>query len=262
MLADYLFTAEESATDNLLRECVSREKVHFAGSIVADTLLNHRTAAADSRILTDLQLTNESSIRPFALLALQHLSEDHGIGRLSQLQIALSEMARHMPVVFPANPGVSTLIQQADLGECFVDHFLDGPEPCDEPARIRLIPSLGYFDFVRLAAAAKVVLTDSWIVEEESRLLGVPCVFIGEPLRTEATLNGANMGLRVEPAPIVAAFLKAIRGESANSELPPGCDGHAARRIVNVLWDEFSSGAIDGCRRPGDRERLLSSAGV
>jgi UDP-N-acetylglucosamine 2-epimerase (non-hydrolysing) len=259
MLSDYLFTTKEQATENLLQEGVSREKIHFVGSIVAATLLNHRAAVADSTILTDLQLVSGTSIRPFALLALRHLPQERGIGRLSQLQMALSEIARHMPIVFPANPSVCKLIQQADLGDYFIDHFLDAPEPRDERVRIRLIPSLGYFDSVRLAAAAKVVLTDSLVVEEESRLLGVPCIVIGEPLRFPSGTRGANEPVGIEPGAVIAAFLKATRIESARRELPPGCDGHAARRIVNLLWDEFRGRANKGF--PANTSTLMSFTG-
>jgi UDP-N-acetylglucosamine 2-epimerase (non-hydrolysing) len=254
MLADYLFTMEEQATENLLQEGVPREKIHFVGSIVADALLNHRSAVADSTIITDLQLINGTSVRPFALLALQHFSEGRGIGLLSQLQMALSEIARHMLVVFPANPAVCKLIQQADLGDHFIDHFLDGPELWDDRVRIRLIPSLGYFDFVRLAAAAKVVLTDSLTVEEESRLLGVPCILIGEPFRLATGESRASETVAIEPRAMISAFLKATRVESLRQESPPGCDGHAARRIVNLLWDEFRARA-EQCRAPAMQDR-------
>jgi UDP-N-acetylglucosamine 2-epimerase (non-hydrolysing) len=248
MLSDYLFTTEESSTGNLLQEGVSREKIHFVGSIVVDTLLSHRERIEDSSILGDLQLFNGSSVRPFALLAMQHLPDHHGIGRLSELQLAFSEMARHMPVVFPASPAVSKLIHEADLGDHFIDHFLDGPEPWDERVRIRLVPPLGYLDFVRLAGAAKVVLTDSHSVQEESRVLGVPCIVLsGHASRPICTESGPNVLVDSNPDRILEEFAKATRGASSRPELPRGWDGHAARRIVNVLWNDFASSAPRKC---------------
>jgi UDP-N-acetylglucosamine 2-epimerase (non-hydrolysing) len=262
MLADYLFTTEEQADDNLLREGVPREKIHFVGSIVADTLLNHQTAVANSTIIADLQLLDGGSVRPFALLALQHLSAERGIGQLSQLQIALAEIARHMPVVFPVKPSVCKLIQRADLGDHFIDHFLEGPEPWDERVRIRLISSLGYFDFVRLMAGARVVLTDSLTVEEESRLLGVPCVPVGERFRGALGPSGADGMVGIAPGAMIAAFLQATRIEFPRPDLPLGCDGHAARRIVNLLWDEFRAKASEECSSVGNTPPPVSFAGA
>jgi len=263
MLSDYLFTNEESASGNLLQEGVSREKIHFVGSIVVDTLLSHRTRVEDSSILSDLQLFKGSSVRPFALLALQHLSDHRGMRRLSQLQLAFSEIARHMPVVFPASPAVSKLIHEADLGDHFIDHFVDGPEPWDERVRIRLAPPLGYFDFVRLAAAAKVVLTDSHSVQEESRVLGVPCIVLSShssrPVSMEA---GAGILVGANPESILDAFAKATQGQSWHPELPRGWDGHAARRIVNVLCNDFASGGRRMCAQKANSTPAMSFTGM
>jgi UDP-N-acetylglucosamine 2-epimerase (non-hydrolysing) len=244
MLADYLFTSEESATENLLREGVAGEKIHFVGSIVVETLLRHRARLADSSILTDLQLTDGSSIKPFALLALEELSREDGIGRLSQFQMAFGEIARRMPVIFPATGAVTKLIHQAGLGDQFVDHCLDAAAPGDERVRIRLAPPLGYFDFARLAGAAKIVLTDTPSIEEESRVLGVPCIILpgdgSKPMTAEA---GANRLNGVDPERVCQAFAKAAEGALVHRELPRGWDGQATRRIINILSDAFASGA-------------------
>jgi UDP-N-acetylglucosamine 2-epimerase (non-hydrolysing) len=243
MLSDYLFTADESAAGILLREGVSGEKIHFVGSLVVDTLLGHRERIADSSILADLQLIDGPMIRPFALLAFQHLSRDHGLSRLSQLQLAFSEIARRMRVVFPASATVSKLIHEADLGDHFIDHFLDGPEPWDARMRIRLIPPLGYFDFVRLIGAAKVVLTDSRSVLEESRVLGVPCITLaGDASERFSPEAAASPLVGADPERIMDAFARATQGAFSRPVLPSGRDGHAARRIVNVLLNDFVSG--------------------
>jgi UDP-N-acetylglucosamine 2-epimerase (non-hydrolysing) len=262
MLSDYLFVAEESAAGNLLQEGIAREKVHFVGSIVVDTLLSHRARLEDSSILDDLQLLNGSSIRPFALLALQHLSDPNGTDRLSGLQLAFSEIARQMPVVFPASPAVAKLIHEADLGDYFIDHFLDGPEPWDERVRIRIIPPLGYLDFVRLAGAAKVVLTDSHSVQAESRVLGVPCIALsGEACRPICAENGATVPLASNPKSVLEAFAKATEGAPSRPALPRGWDGHAARRIVNILWNDFESRGPRKCALKAKSAPSMSLAG-
>jgi UDP-N-acetylglucosamine 2-epimerase (non-hydrolysing) len=250
LLSDYLFTTEERANRNLLQEGVSQDKIHFVGSIAIDTLLRHRARVADSSILSDLQLSNGSSIRPFALLSLQHLSDTAGKGKLSQLQRAFSQIAQHMPVVFPASPAVTKSIHEADLGDYFIDHFLDGPEPWDARVRIRLIPPLGYFDFVRLMTAAKVVLADSRGVREESGVLGVPCITLSDHNSRPVTLEGgANVVAEIDPERIVEEFAKAMQGTFSRPALPWGWDGRAAERIVDILWKDLASG------QPGKRPR-------
>jgi UDP-N-acetylglucosamine 2-epimerase (non-hydrolysing) len=243
-LSDYIFTTDESAKRNLLQEGVSPAKIHFVGSIVIDTLLRHRARVADSAILNDLQLSNGSSVRPFALLSLQHLSDAESKGKLSQLQVAFSKIAQHMPVVFPASPAALKRIHEADLGDYFIDHFLDGPEPWDARVRIRLIPTLGYFDFVRLMSAAKVVVTDSRSIGEETGVLGVPCITLSDyTVKPVTPEGGANALGETNPERIVDAFVKATQGTFSPPGLPWGWDGRAAERIVDILWNDFASGA-------------------
>jgi UDP-N-acetylglucosamine 2-epimerase (non-hydrolysing) len=262
MLSDYLFTSDESAAGILAGEGMSGEKIHFVGSIAVDTLLRHRERVADSSILSDLQLVDGSMIRPFALLALQQLSDDSGPSRLSQLQSVFSAIARRMPVVFPANAAILKFIHEADLGDYFIDHCLDGPEASDERARIRLVPPLGYFDFVRLAGSAKVVLTDSRSVQEESRVLGVPCIalsgYLSGRVSTEAE---AQPPVGVDPKRILDAFDQATRG-GARLELPSGWDGQAARRLVDVLVNDCASRGSRQWRLEETSRSSLSFAGM
>jgi UDP-N-acetylglucosamine 2-epimerase (non-hydrolysing) len=249
LLSDYLFTTEDSANRNLLQEGVSRDKIHFVGSVAIDTLLRHRARVADSSILSDLQLSNGSSTRPFALLSLQHLSDTAGKGKLLQLQRAFSQIAQHMPVIFPASPAVMKSIHEADLGDYFIDHFLDGPEPWDARVRIRLIPSLGYFDFVRLMTAAKVVLADSRGVREESGVLGVPCITLSDHNSRPVTLEGgAIVVAEIDPERIVDEFVSAIQKTFSRPVPPWGWDGRAAERIVDILWNDLASG--QPCKHP------------
>jgi UDP-N-acetylglucosamine 2-epimerase (non-hydrolysing) len=259
LLSDYLFTTEERANRNLRQEGVSQDKIHFVGSLAIDTLLRHRARVADSSILSDLQLIDGLSVRPFALLSLQHLADSAGKGKLSRLQRAFSQIAQHMPVVFPASPAVMKNIHEADLGDYFIDHFLDGPEPWDARVRIRLIPSLGYFDFVRLITAAKVVLADSRGVREESGVLGVPCITLSGHNSTPATLEGeADVVAEIDPERIVNDFTSAIQGMFSRPALPRGWDGRAAERIVDILWKDLASGQPGKHPREAKAKPLVS----
>ena len=146
-VSDYLFTTEDSANENLLREGVPAEKIFFVGNVMIDTLLRHRAKAAESTILQDLQLSEPQATKPYAILTLHrptNVDDERVFSRMLQAFLAISQ---RMPVIFPAHPRTLKRIQEADLGDYFVDHFVQGPEPWDARVRIRLIPPLGYLDF-------------------------------------------------------------------------------------------------------------------
>ncbi|MDH3445386.1 MAG: UDP-N-acetyl glucosamine 2-epimerase [Deltaproteobacteria bacterium] len=244
LLSDYLFTTEERFNRNLLQESVSPDHIHFVGSVLIDTLFRHRALLDRSSILNDLQLINGSCIKPFALLSLQHLCAAGDKNKLPELQRAFSEIARRMPVIFPASPSVSKRIQEENMAEYFIDHFLDGPEPWDARVRIRLIPQLGYLDFVRLMAAAKVVFTDSSGVQEETRALDVPCItLVNNASRPVTIADGVNnMVAGTDSERILEAFFKSTQEQSVRPELPKMWDGRASERIIDTLWNDFIIG--------------------
>jgi len=162
-------------------------------------------------------------------------------------------------VVFTASPAVMRSIHEADLADYFIDHFLDGPEPWDARVRIRLIPPLGYLDFVRLMTAAKVVLADSRDVREESAVLGVPCITLSDHNSRPVTLKGgAKVVAEIDPERIVDEFAKAIQVTFLRPALPRGWDGRAAERIVDILWKDLASGQPGKHPREAKAKPLVS----
>lgn len=235
-ISDYLFTTEESANRNLLREGVPAEKIHFVGNVMIDTLLRYRAKAAESTILNDLQLFEDGGVRPYAILTLHRPANVDDVGTFSRMLESFLEVSRHMPIIFPVHPRTLKQIQEADLGDFFVDHFLDGPEPWDSRVRIRLVPPLGYLDFLRLMSQAKVVLTDSGGVQEETTILGVPCMTLRENTERPITLDhGTNVLVGADPQKIVSEFSHILKGQSRGVSPPPYWDGQAAKRIVRIL---------------------------
>jgi UDP-N-acetylglucosamine 2-epimerase (non-hydrolysing) len=161
-VSDYLFTTEESANQNLLREGTPREHIFFVGNVMIDTLLRHRSKAKESTILQDLRLTDDHEVKPYAILTLHCRPNNvNDKGAFSHMLNAFFDISQHMPLIFPVHPETLKRIQDEDLGDYFVDHFVQGPEPWDSRVRIRLVPPLGYLDFLRLMSEAKVVLMDS-----------------------------------------------------------------------------------------------------
>src|SRR6185437_16249487 len=175
-LADYLFTTEESANQNLKREGVPEDKIHFVGNVMIDTLLRYRAKAKESTILSDLQLFDKDHAKPYAILTLHRPANVDDRETLIKMLDAFLQISRDMPLVFPVHPRTLKQIQEADLGDYFVDHFIARPAPWASRVRLRLLPPLGYLDFLELMSLAQVVLTESGGIQEETTILGVPCI--------------------------------------------------------------------------------------
>ena len=239
-ISDYLFTTEESANQNLLREGIPENRIFFVGNVMIDTLLHHRSKAQESTILQDLQLADGREVKPYAILTLHRPANVDDKRIFCQLLDAFLDISKHMPVIFPAHPRTLKQIQDQDLGDYFVDHFVQGPEPWDSRVRIRLVPPLGYFDFLHLMSEAKVVLTDSGGVQEETTILGVPCITLRECTERPVTLeHGTNVLAGSNPAKIITEFNRLCLAEQKSNRSPHYWDGNAAKRIIKVLINDF-----------------------
>jgi UDP-N-acetylglucosamine 2-epimerase (non-hydrolysing) len=242
-ISDYLFTTEESANQNLLREGIAAERMFFVGNVMIDTLLRHRSKAQESTILQDLQLADGREAKPYAVLTLHRPANVDDKTVFSRMLDAFLEISKRMPVIFPAHPRTLKRIQDDDLGDYFVDHFVQGPEPWDSRVRIRLVPPLGYLDFLNLMSEAKVVLTDSGGIQEETTILGVPCITLRDRTERPVTLEqGTNVLVGSSPEKIVDEFRQLFRNGRQSGRCPRYWDGHAAKRIVKVLIDDFRPG--------------------
>ena len=235
-ISDYLFTTEESANENLKREGIPESKIHFVGNVMIDTLLRHRSKASESTILNDLQLYEDGQVRPYAILTLHRPTNVDDTTTFSRIIQSFLDVSRRMPIIFPAHPRTFKQIQEADLGDYFVDHFMAGPEPWDARVRIRLVPPLGYLDFLHLMSNAKVVLTDSGGIQEETTILGIPCITLRKNTERPVTLtHGTNMLAGADPETIIQTVSRVLQGMEQPASPPPFWDGNAAKRIVQVL---------------------------
>ena len=238
-LSDVLFTTEESANENLKREGVQAEKIHFVGNVMIDTLLRYRSKAKESTILKDLQLFDKDHAKPYAILTLHRPANVDDRETLIKMLDAFLQISRDMPLVFPVHPRTLKQIQEADLGDYFVDHFIDRPEPWDSRVRIRLLPPLGYLDFLELMSLAQVVLTDSGGIQEETTILGVPCITLRDNTERPVTLtHGTNVLVGSDCKKIIEEFTRVVRGQREIPSAPQLWDGYAARRIIRILVEE------------------------
>ena len=235
-ISDFLFTTEESANQNLEREGIASDKIHFVGNVMIDTLLRHRFKAQESTILSALQLVKNDQVRDYAILTLHRPANVDDRQKFAKMVQAFLDVSRHMPIIFPAHPRTLKQIQESDVGSFFVDHCIEVPEPWDSRVRIRLVSPLGYLDFLQLISRAKVVLTDSGGVQEETMILGVPCITLRETTERPVTLqSGTNVLVGDDPEKIKAAFSRVLQGVRMVPSTPRFWDGQAASRIIQIL---------------------------
>jgi len=216
-ISDWLFTTELAAGENLRREGIAPEKVHFAGNVMIDTLRAHLERARGLGTLERLDLQPGG----YAVLTLHRPSNVDDAERLRSLFAVLEEIQARLPVVFPVHPRTRQSIAT----------LLGGESP-----RLRLTEPLGYLEFLRLLADARLVLTDSGGIQEETTVLGVPCLTLRENTERPVTVTqGTNTIVGTDPDAIRAAATKVLEGEARRGRVPEGWDGQAARRIVDVL---------------------------
>ena len=235
-VADLLFTTCRDADENLLREGVPAERIRFVGNTMIDTL-DRLLPAARAREEAVRRSVGLEPGQDFALVTLHRPSNVDEAEQLARLLGALAEMAEELPVVFPAHP--RTLARIAELGLA--------PEAA---SGLRLAPPLGYLEFVALMNAARVVLTDSGGVQEETTALGVPCVTLRTTTERPITVTEGTAVLAdpYDASAIVAAARERLRGArppatpgaSAPVSRPEYWDGHAGERLVRELAQWFA----------------------
>jgi UDP-N-acetylglucosamine 2-epimerase (non-hydrolysing) len=218
-IAELLFVTEESAIANLTREGVDPERIHFVGNVMIDTLLAHRSAAAGSDALERLGVHADG----YAVLTLHRPANVDEPAVLRGILEPLAALALTMPVVFPVHPRTRAA--------------LSGHQSLLAAGQgIRLVDPLGYLDFVRLMSDARLVLTDSGGIQEETTILGVPCVTIRQNTERPVTVtHGTNRlagttsdGIRKTIATVLAADRMIVAP-------PPLWDGRASERIAETL---------------------------
>lgn len=242
-VADLLFTTCRDAGENLRREGVPAERIHFVGNTMIDTLDRLLPAARAREEAVRLSVGLEPE-QDFALVTLHRPSNVDEAGQLGRLLGALAEVAEELPVVFPAHP--RTIARIAELGLA--------------PAAgsgLRLAPPLGYLEFVALMDAARLVLTDSGGVQEETTALNVPCVTLRTTTERPITVTEGTAVLAdpCDAAAIVAAARERLRrarpsaaGPIASARPPASApvsrpeywDGHAGVRLVRELARWFA----------------------
>jgi UDP-N-acetylglucosamine 2-epimerase (non-hydrolysing) len=222
-VSDYLFAPSADAVVNLQAEGYRPEQIHLVGNVMVDTLLANAGRAAAGGTLARLGL------RPgeYGLVTLHRPANVDDPAVLGALLVALTEISRSCPLVLPEHPRAADRLGAAGL-----------------PAGIRIIPPAGYLDFIALEASARLVLTDSGGVQEETTVLGVPCLTLRDSTERPITITeGTNRLVGRDPDLIVKVAREVLAAPPPRPRRPDLWDGQASQRIAAVL--------VEG--KPGDR---------
>ena len=220
-IADLLLTPSQDADENLLKEGIPAERIRFVGNVMIDSLRRNLERARQSTIKDQLGLNQTS----YAVLTLHRPSNVDDPATFMRILDALETITKSLPVIFPVHPRTRKTILELGL-----------TERVDAMKELRLIEPLGYLDFLALYSAARLVLTDSGGIQEETTALGIPCLTLRENTERPITVElGTNTIVGTDPRRITEAALVALNSKAKPWSLPPLWDGHTADRIVDEL---------------------------
>ena len=221
-LADLHFTTSPEAGEHLTREGIDREKIHFVGNVMIDTLLESLPLAAEKQSAAHLGLDQG----PYAVATIHRPSNVDSSEGLERVLTILEAIGAELPVVFPLHP--RTEQRAHDLG------LLSRLRDC---RGLQLAPPYRYLEFIDLLRTARLVLTDSGGVQEETTVLGIPCLTMRPNTERPITIHaGTNRLVGSEPEHVIAAAREVLRGAGCVPTCRPELwDGRAAERIARIL---------------------------
>jgi UDP-N-acetylglucosamine 2-epimerase (non-hydrolysing) len=232
-ISDFLFVTEESGEKNLLVEGIDRAKIFFVGNVMIDSLEASRRIWTQSTILEKLHLKKAQ----YGVVTLHRPSNVDHLQTVEGLIGALCAISRHCPLIFPVHPRtIGALKSLKRYRSCL--HFGDAPTL---PHGILCMDPVGYLDFMALVANARIVLTDSGGIQEETTVMGIPCLTLRENTERPVTVtHGTNRVVGTAPMTIEREAARVLESAVRPSIPPPLWDGQAAERIVNILVEKFA----------------------
>ncbi|GAC1607943.1 MAG: UDP-N-acetylglucosamine 2-epimerase (non-hydrolyzing) [Myxococcales bacterium] len=221
-LSDLLFTPSRDGDVNLIAEGIAPSRIHFVGNVMIDSLRAALPRAQESRVHDKLEVAKGG----YALATLHRPSNVDEPAALARVFAALAEVSALLPVVFPIHPRTRARL----AGDAALSARLAATPG------LKLVDPLGYLDFLALTASARLVMTDSGGIQEETTALGVPCLTLRENTERPVTVEvGTNQLVGADPAQIVPAARAVLEGRAKKGALPELWDGRAAERIAAIL---------------------------
>ena len=221
-ISDLLLTTSQDADENLANEGIPSQKIRFVGNVMIDSLLEHLKIAERSTIREDLGVADTD----YAVLTLHRPSNVDDRVIFSGILGSLIAISERLPIIFPVHPRTKAKIDEFGFKDSIND------------SNIRLIEPLGYLDFMRLYSGATLVLTDSGGIQEETTVLGIPCLTLRDNTERPVTIElGTNVLVGTDPEKIKRAAFEILDEENStrSASIPPLWDGKTAGRICNEL---------------------------
>lgn len=226
-ISELLFTTEADAKSNLLKEGISEERIHFVGNVMIDTLINNLPNAVSTHEIFSSSPDPEvfvNSNNGFILLTLHRPSNVDNPRILQSLLEVFVKISEHIPIVFPCHPRTTSRINSEGF-----DSLLD-------TKRIYQTEPLGYLEMLGLMSNARIVLTDSGGIQEETTALGVPCLTLRENTERPITIEqGTNRIVGTDPDRIFNDVKNILAKKPQNEKTPKYWDGKASLRIKKVI---------------------------
>jgi len=220
-LSDLLLTPSRDADANLLKEGAEPARIHLVGNVMIDSLLASKAKAEQLPVLRTLDLAP----RGYAVCTLHRPSNVDDPKVLGGLLSAISHVASRLPVVFPVHPRTRKMISELRLSADF-----------ERNPNLRAVDPMGYLEFLALTSQARLILTDSGGLQEETTALGVPCLTLREQTERPITVDeGTNEVVGVDPERIRLAADRVLDGHGKKGRVPELWDGRASERIADVF---------------------------
>lgn len=226
-ISDLLFVSEPSGVENLKKEGIDSGTVHFVGNVMIDTLRANSEKAAESDILDKLNLNPKQ----YGVVTLHRPSNVDNEEKLAEIFSAFESIEKEMKLVFPIHPRTRKKVTNSRLHKSI-----------QAMKNLLLIEPLGYLDFLCLMSKSVFVLSDSGGIQEESTILGIPCMTLRENTERPVTITeGTNRLVPVTTEDILKNYRQIQNGGKEKREsLPELWDGKVAHRIVKIIADESS----------------------
>jgi len=220
-VADLLFTPSLDGNENLIREGIASEKIHFVGNVMIDTLLYLLTEA---RLKWPyLSSTLNIKDKQYVLVTLHRPSNVDETVMLTEIMAALEDLSKKIHIIFPIHPRTRARIAASCLNVA-------------ENCQFQMIDPVGYLDFVCLQQKARLVITDSGGIQEETTFLGVPCLTVRENTERPVTVSiGTNILVGQDMARLRSEVDRILAGNAKIGTVPPLWDGMASERIADII---------------------------
>ena len=226
-MSDFLFTTEESGNKNLLSEGTSKGKIFFVGNVMIDTLLKHREKASKSKMLEKLGIKKGE----YCILTLHRPSNVDNKKDFLNIISILEKIQQKTKIIFPAHPRTQKNIKKFNLSQ-----------KIRSMENLIMTEPLGYLDFLCLMSNAKLVLTDSGGIQEETTVLGVPCITLRNNTERPVTVEqGTNLLVSINKEKVIGKSMQIINNKiKINKRIPKLWDGKAAERIAKILLQKWN----------------------